>query len=347
MNILYLGDSSPSATSMHRAGALRRLGQDVTVRDPWPIVMAHCRHRLVDWLHYHSGYAALQRTMVEWLRGSAADIARADIVWVDGGEFFGPAAMTALRGMTGARFVLFNHDDPTGSRDGGRFRSLRAALPWYDVLVAVREPSEREYRQLCRGKVVRVWRGYDEVCHAPGLAADPIPPEFRSEVAFIGTWMRGEGREEVVLELARRGIDVAIWGGRWPRAPGWRRLRPLWRGPAIGGADYVSAIRGAKLCLGLLSKGNRDLHTTRSMEIPYAGGVLLAQRTPEHEALYRDGSEAVLWSTVDEAATRVRALLADSAGLERIRQAGMARVRGNRVGNEDMCRTILAAACDG
>ena len=347
MSIVYLGDSAPEATSLHRARALQRLGEEVLVRDPWPVVSARCRSRVLDWLHYRSGYAALQGVMVDWLRSSEAQIARADIVWIDGGEFFGPAAMDWLRRTTRARLVLFNHDDPTGTRDGGRFRSLRAALPWYDVLVAVREQSEREFRLMSRGRVVRVWRGYDEVCHAPELAADPIPPAFRSEVCFIGTWMRGEGREKVVLELARRGIEVAVWGGRWQRAPGWRKLKPLWRGPAIGGADYVTAIRGAKLCLGLLSKGNRDLHTTRSMEIPYAGGVLLAQRTPEHEVLYRDGAEAVLWSSVDEAAERVRALLDDAAALERIRRAGMARVRSNHVGNEDMCRTILEAARHG
>ena len=40
------------------------------------------------------------------------------------------------------------------------------------------------------------------------------------------------------------------------------------------------------LCLGLLSKGNRDLQTTRSLENPYAGGPLCAQRTSERLALY-------------------------------------------------------------
>ena len=110
-----------------------------------------------------------------------------------------------------------------------------------------------------------------------------------------------------------------------------------------GPGGYVAAIRGAKVCLGLLSKGNRDLHTTRSMEIPYAGGVLCAERTTEHLALYREDEEAVFWTTAEECAEKCLGLLGDDQSRERIRLAGMARVRNNKVGNEDICRQILQA----
>jgi spore maturation protein CgeB len=78
------------------------------------------------------------------------------------------------------------------------------------------------------------------------------------------------------------------------------------------------------------------------MEIPYAGGLLCAQRTSEHMALYREGEEAVFWSSPQECADQCKRLLADPALMDRIKQAGRSRVLANRVGNEDICRKALA-----
>ena len=77
-----------------------------------------------------------------------------------------------------------------------------------------------------------------------------------------------------------------------------RRCKRRGSGPAIYGDDYLKAIQLAKVSLGLLSKGNRDLHTTRTFEIPYCGGLLCAERTSEHLQLYQEDVEAVYWSDV-------------------------------------------------
>jgi len=106
----------------------------------------------------------------------------------------------------------------------------------------------------------------------------------------------------------------------------------------------VAAIQGAKLCLGLLSKENRDLHTQRSAEIPYAGGLFCAERTSEHRQLYTEGAEAVFWSDAEECIQACRRLLADEPLRERIRIAGMHRIRALGLGNESICRQILQAA---
>jgi len=118
-------------------------------------------------------------------------------------------------------------------------------------------------------------------------------------------------------------------------------LKKYYRDGSLGGSDYVAAIQGAKVCLGFLSKGNRDLHTTRTMEIPYAGGLFCAERTSEHLELYKEGVETVYWSDVDECARMCKKLLADEVLRENIRLAGMKRVRELGLGHEDICRIIL------
>jgi hypothetical protein len=156
--------------------------------------------------------------------------------------------------------------------------------------------------------------------------------------------MRGEGRDQFLLDLVKQGIPVSIWGQRWEKSPLWNQLKAFHRGGSLSGRDYVAAIQGAKVCLGMLSKGNRDLHTTRTMEIPYAGGVLCAERTSEHMDLYEEGVEAVFWRDVDECARQCRRLLDDDAWRQSVRSAGMARVRASHRGHEDVCRVIVATA---
>ncbi len=342
MRILYLGHAAPESTSRHRADALTRLGHEVIIADPYAAFATHLNGRLRGALHYRSGYRLLQGATCAWVDGLLRQHAAwPDMVWVNGGDLIGAAAANKLRRF-GAPIVLYNNDDPSGGRDGRRFDSLLAALPAYDLCVVLREPNVGEFYAHGARAVHRVWMSYDEVLHHPFDHIDEIPAAFRSDVAFVGTWIRGEGRDEFLLTLIERGLDIAIWGDRWQKSPNWSRLRAHWRGPALAGRDYVAALQGAKLALGLLSHGNRDLHTRRSAEIPYAGGLLCAERTAEHLAMYREGEEAVFWKDADECAAICRKLLADNALRERIRQQGMAQVRGGGYGNEAICREILA-----
>ena len=101
-------------------------------------------------------------------------------------------------------------------------------------------------------------------------------------------------------------------------------------------------VQCAKICLGLLSRENRDLHTTRSMEIPSLGSLLLAERTAEHEALYRDREEAVFWSSADECVAQARALLADDARRTAIAAAGRQRCIANGHLNEKVIARVLS-----
>jgi hypothetical protein len=168
-----------------------------------------------------------------------------------------------------------------------------------------------------------------------------VPEPFRSDVCFIGANYKGEDRDIFLGKLIDRGVDLAIWGDHWERSAIWEKLRPHRRGGSLSGRDYVDAIRGAKVCLGFLAKRNRDEHTTRTMEIPYAGGLLCAKRTSEHENLYVDGVEACFWSDVEQCHAAILRLLSDDGLRERIRRQGAQRVRDNRVGNQDMVAQVL------
>lgn len=341
-NILYFGDSHPGATSAHRANALIRIGHNVDIYNPKEALKDNLASKLWGAIHYRTGYMLLQGKVFRWISEILQKRTDSiDLIWVDSGEFLGSRAVSKLKSY-GCPVILYNVDDPTGKRDGNRFKSLLAALTKYDLVVVVRPETEADCRRLGAKNVLKVLRSYDEVAHKPFEDYNDIPESYRSDVAFIGTWMTNEGRDEFLLGLIKRGVPVSIWGGRWQKSPHWEALKPSYRGGALDGRNYVAAIQGAKICIGLLSKGNRDLHTQRSLETPYIGGVLCAERTSEHLEMYDEGTEAVFWNDVTECADKCKELLSNEQKRESIRRAGMEKVRRSKVGNEDVCKKILS-----
>lgn len=339
LRILYLGLSGGS--SRHRAEALRRLKHKVELIDPWESfphvdLVRKCIGKFV----YEVGAGALEpyvrhRVLKKISRHSY------DLVWVDGGELFGSSTVSQLREVA-PLVINYNIDDPFGTRDRRRFFLYRRAVPLYDLLVVVREPNVAEACAVGARRVLRVFMSADEVAHTPIAMTADERVQWASDVIFIGTWMPERG--PFLIRLLELGVPLTIYGNRWNKAREWNVLKDTWAGPGLDGKDYVKAIQCAKVCLGLLSKGNRDEHTQRSVEIPYTGGVLCAERTKEHLYMYDEDKEAVFWSTPEECATKCKRLLGDDNLRIRIARAGQARCEKNGFLNERVVADILGTA---
>jgi|SRR6218665_297114 len=340
MNILYFGEDKVSSTAYHRATAIQRLGHSVEIINPYKQVEASFNSAIMGKIHYRTGYFLLQRQLRKWLKKMVTEIKTPDVIWVNGGELFGLECIRILKSV-GKPVVLYNNDDPTGGRDGNRFASLLKAIRYYDLCLVLRVPNIEEYKKLGAKNVLRVNMSYDEVIQKPFDDINEIPEKFRSDIAFIGTWMRNESRDVFLLHLIQKGLPVSIWGDHWQKSALWEKIKPHYRGKAISGRDYVAGIQGAKICIGMLSKGNRDLHTRRSVEVPFIGSVLCGERTAEHTDMFKEGEEAVFWDNADECAEWCSQLLADDVKREHIRKAGMEKVRALEVGNEDIARKAL------
>ena len=217
--------------------------------------------------------------------------------------------------------------------------TLRRAISDYDLCAVLRDVNAAEY--LARGarRVHRVWMSYDEDAHRP-----PEPAAICGGAILRGRihWNLDAGERPVHRTTRAAGSAAFDLGGSLGKVTGVAGAPVSWRGKAVYGRDYARAVAGARICLGLLSKGNRDLHTRRSVEVPFIGGLLCAERTAEHAMLYREGEEAIFWSDATECARACLDLLTDPVRREAIRLAGMRRIRELRLGNRDVCTEILA-----
>ena len=344
-SILYFGCDSPTSTSRHRADALRRLGCQVAVVDPQDLIGA--RRKWQTFFDYITGYRWLQRRLLMGLMGSSVlEGLTPDLVWVNGGELMGPLALTWIRKVFQCPIVLYNNDDPTGFRDRGCFSSLNASMHFFDLCVLCRPETALEALAMGAGKVLRVLMSYDEMTHRPAYAATAAGTGPEPVVSFIGTLIAGERRDDFLVELLQAGLPLRLIGNSWQRSRHWPLLRQIHQGPGISGTAYAQALGSAAVTLGLLSHGNRDLITTRSLEAPACGALFCAERTSEHQLLYEQGQEALFWSSTAECIELCQQLLDQPQRGEAIRQAALQQVRRLGVGNEDICRQILAVIAD-
>ena len=332
MKILYLGRLS--GTCLDRADALRRLGHEllhIDVRTLMP------RTVWVDRVTWRLGGGWFSPWVNRGLRCQVGDQSF-DLAYVDGGEWIEASTIELLRKHV-PLVVNYNIDDPFGPRDGARLRAYRTNASRYDLCVVMRDENVTEAKAHRVQHVLRVYRSADEVSHAPR----PLTPKDRelwqADVLFLGTWFPERG--PFLLELVKRGVPLTIRGHKWQKAPEWEQLKSYWKGGSLFGDDYARAIQCAKVNLGLLSKDNRDLHTTRSLEVPALAGLLCAQRTSEHLTMYKEGTEALFWDGADECARVCREILADEDRRQRIAAAGHMRIRQNGHYNETIMRDIL------
>lgn len=335
LNILYLGPIS--GTCLDRANAIKRLGHQLTHIDLRALLPKTIWVDRFTWKVGGDLFAPwVLRKLPKKLVGQ-----RFDICYVDGGEWVTPKVIELLRQY--AKVVInYNIDDPYGSRDGARSKAYRKSVSHYDLIVVVREENINEAKRLGAKNVMHVYRAADEINHAPRELTEQDHQKWDSEVLFLGTWMPERG--PFLLSLIQQGIPLTIRGGRWQKAPEWPLLETYWKGGSIAGDDYAKAIQCAKVNIGLLSKGNRDFHTTRSAEIPAIGSLFCAERTRDHLAMYTEGVEALFWVDASECAQMCKFALANETRRQAIAQAGRERLKKNGHYNEPTSQQIIEKA---
>jgi spore maturation protein CgeB len=279
------------------------------------------------WLLPGPGLMRANRDLVR-----AAVAFRPDVILVWRGTIVDAATIRELRRRTGALLVSYNNDDPFSWRhqslprhhERGWHRYLDA-VPCYDVHFVYRPVNVAELAQ-AGARAVHVLKPYFvPELHRPMTLTAQECARFQSTAVFAGHF-EDDGRAACIRALVDAGLDVRVFGGA-----GWRqalgdiegRVGPI--APVLG-RDYARALCAARAGLCFLSRLNRDSYTRRCFEIPACGTVLVSERTGDLAAMFRDGDEAVLFSTRDELVEKVRWLAADEAAAQRIAAAGRARV---------------------
>lgn len=337
LRILYVGDLSAGATCRHRFTVLSELGHDVVPLDLNPYAIASSR--ILNGLQFRlSAGPGVWRFNRDFLRQAVET--RPDVIWIDKGLYLWRQTIRRAREIGGKTPVVhYNPDDPFGGYRQG-WRVFLQAIPEYDLHFVPRAVNVAEYERCGARRVVRYWFSFDRSAHCPVEISAADRARLGGPVGFVG--QREPERMQSMGFLAERGIPVRVWGPAWDRSMSTPNLRI--EGTGLFGPDYSKVVCAFDINLGFLRKRNRDLHTTRTFEIPACGAFLLAERTTEHQELFEEGREAVFFDSDAELFEKTKYYLENPEERQRIARAGYERCLRSGYSNHDrlaqMIRTI-------
>jgi len=219
---------------------------------------------------------------------------RFDLIWVEKALALRPETISIAKRFNPTTIFAFYSEDDMYARHNQSWYFVKS-LPLFDFVFTTKSynTNPNELQALGAKRVIFVDKAYDVHLHRPMNLTTEDRIKWGATVSFIGSFE--VDRAQKMLFLSQNTIKVRIWGNSWSS---WVSRHPnlIVENRPIYGDDYIKALCATKVNLCFLRKVNRDLQTDRTMEIPACGAFMLAERTQEHERLFKDKEEAVFFN---------------------------------------------------
>ena len=286
--ILYIGQLIPDSTTVQRMKALERIGGHLecittVLEDREALINPRLTQRVYRKLFGTRDHVGANAKICELIQKQ-----RFDIAWIDKGLTITPRSLRLIKErQPDCQIVGFSPDDMLNPAN--QSKHFLSGLNYYDYYVTTKSYNVLELNQLGCLKVLFMDNGYDSGTHRPLKITENEKAQLGGKVGFIGQWEKA--RSDALYFLANSHVKIRVWGYSWEccdHVPKNLHLenRPLW------GDQYAKALCAFDVNLCFLRKCNRDLQTTRSVEIPACSAFMLAERTDEHLKLFDEGKEA-------------------------------------------------------
>ncbi len=311
------------------AAALRRLGLEVAPFAWKDYFQGNLGKLQFKWVLPGPAVIRLNRDLL-----AAAEKLKPQIVLVWRGTHILPGTLTAIRQQTGALLVSYNNDDPFGARvnPGAAWHQRRLwkyflkNVPLYDLHLVYRPVNLEEIRAAGAREAHVLMPYFIPALHRPLELTPAEQDRYGCEAVFVGHY-EADGRVQYLRVLVETGVRVKLFGPRYwtrrvlgPLADYFGEVRP------VLGDEYAKALGGAGMCLNVFSRLNRDSYNRRCFEVPACGGLLLSERSADLQAIFREGEEAVYFSSPAELVEKALKLREQPARAQSIAQAGRRRV---------------------
>jgi spore maturation protein CgeB len=227
-----------------------------------------------------------------------------DLIWIEKGVFIKETTLKQLKKVA----VKLVHFTPDPAFLYHKSRHFTKGLKHYDFCITTKIFELELYNNKGAKNVIYCTQGYDEDIHKP-----MVPFEDKIyDICFIGHHERE--REQVLSQLLQEGYSIALAGIKWRSfvKRNYQNKNLHYFGDHIAGEKYTLLISQSKLGLGLLSKWIPEKHTTRTMEIPACGTVLITEKNEETSKFFVD-QDVIFYKELTEISKATSILLKDNA----------------------------------
>ena len=342
LNILFVAELAPGSRSYQRIRRLELMGHSVeTLSLAPPDATYETRPRLIDRIRHKLRYPEDRSGANAKLRNLPSD-PRIDVVWFERATTIPGATLQAIRlAHPDCKLIWYAEDDMMNPAHLSR--QAASAIPFYDLWVTTKSfnAEASEVPSLGAKSILFVNNAYDADAHSPITLSDEDRQTFAADISFVGTWEHPRG--ETVRQLAESGLSVRIWGNGWERMANPPANLDIAYSPVYGD-DYRRVVCASKINLCFLRKGNRDLQTCRSFEIPAIGGFMMHEFSVEMSNILTANQCAVYFDGDTDLPDLCRYWLEHPERRKTVADAGRTELLKAGHEHEDRLRKILEAA---
>ncbi len=339
LKILFVGDLNDYTRTYQRYSSFQKLGHRVAGVSEMPIPW---RAR-INTPSFISRVFWRLKLPLDWVGVNKKILAelgkeKFDIIWIEKGNLIRPATLKHIKTNFPETKLISSSEDDMGRSHNRSFYYLWG-LKYYDIVFTTKTYNLDELKTLGAKRTELFLDAYNEDIHH---SMDLTPEEkdmYFAEVGFAGSFE--EDRAQRMLYLAQNGIRVVVWGNDWGS---WLGKHPnlIIKNRHLFGIDYSKAINATKINLCFLRKLNRDMVTSRTVEIPACGGFMLGERTGRQLEFFEEGKEAEFFDSNEEMLKKTKYYLEHEAERRNIAAAGLERcLRGGYGMKEQLSKMLV------
>jgi len=335
-NILYVGPLHHGSTCLQRMYALQELGYNVypldTKKRPNNPFFVKLYFYILNKFFFVTDYHRINKKIINLIKNN--DI---QVLWVDKVLFLKNNTLNNVKIINlNIKLIFFSPDDMLNPSNQSKY--YLQCLPLYDYHITTKSFQINELTSMGAKNVIMMNNAYCPNVHRPIPISFYEKDKIGAEVGFVGFWEKE--REEYIEYLAKNNIVVRVWGP-WPKYRKYHKNIKV-EGSLVLGDNYAKTICSFDINLCFLRKINRDLQTTRSIEIPACRAFMLAERSNEHQDLFQEGIEADYFETKEELLAKVRYYLQNKEDREKIANAGYNKCLSNGYSYKERLELIIA-----
>jgi spore maturation protein CgeB len=341
LNILTIGAYSlygVSNTGVHRYESMMELGHNVDKIDMFIDKMgfaAKIKNRL-----FRYGFPVCITNLDKENQKiiSAVKNKHYDILWFDKSLYVQAQTLRQIRQLQPNCLIVGYSPDDMNQR-WNQSQQWLDSLAFYDFYFTTKSYNVDELKRLGCKNVYYIGNAYNYHFHHPVEIDDRML--LGGDVGFVGTYEKE--RSDYMSYIAENDINVRIWGNNWHNKYRLSKKMNIEYRP-LTDLRYIQAICSFKINLCFLRKANRDMQTTRTMEIPACKAFMLAERTDEHLELFKEGIEAEFFDSKEELVDKCHYYLKHERERQTIAEAGFKRCQDSAYSNLDRVRQMLTVA---
>lgn len=252
------------------------------------------------------------------------------IIIIKGNDVYTSTIKKAKKLSPNSKIISWSGDNMLKSHNSSYY--FINSIPLYDIHFTTKSNIVRNFYEIGAKNVVFLNKAYSKTNHYPDFNYN-----LKFDVLFIGTYEND--RYHFLRYLSNNGIKIDVFGNDWNKIRSTKNL--IVHNKPLEGHMYRQAISSSKISLCFLRKSNDDIQTSRSIEIPACKGFMIAERTVEHQKLFKENIEAVYFDSEKELLEKVKFYLQNDNLRQMIAERGYKRVIESDYSYENMIKIIL------